>query len=422
MKEQFLQYLKDQKAKNELILAKNSISDEDKAIVTAAQENLATLLEQVEATPEEDQEIINELKNTVAALQESITAIKEKMNQQNKQDEEMKIDTENYLSTKNALHDFCSAIRNARNTEQFPAEWGKFLTANSVAFETGAETAYLPETVKSRIEDAWIKEFPWLSKLHKVNAKQYVIRWNKSNQDSETSRAKGHKKGEQKVEQEITFDAKTVIAKCIYKLQILDNETLWNDDSSLLDYVLDECLRQWHYEVAKSILVGDGRTSGTPDLRVLGLKSIARSVSDEFVSVSSRDTTTYPFLVDQLVKMRESVKVLDGTNDIMLFMTQSDINELRRVQASSTSSPVYIGIDQLAEMIGVKEIVECDYLGSDVEAIMFRPSKYVVIGENSPRMTQDEDVKMNQQIWRYENWIGGDVEGLSSAAVLNYAD
>lgn len=385
-------------------------------------ESLKSVIETVEQEPEENTEAVESLKEAVTTLQDKITAIMEKLNQNETKKEEVMTETQNYLKSTNALADFCQAIRNTKDSKNFPMEWGKFLTANSVAFETGAEAAYMPDAVKGKIEDAWNKVFPWLSKLNRVNAKQYVIRWNKSNQDAETSRAKGHKKGEVKVQEEITFDAKTVVAKCVYKLQVIDNETIWNDDASLLNYVLDECLNQWFYEVAKSVLIGDGRSSATPDLRVMGITPIKRASTDLFVTVATRDTTTYPFLIEELVKLRESVKVYDGTNDIMLFMSQSKINELRKVSASSTSTPVYIGLEQLCEMIGVSEIVECDYLGADVEAIMFRASGYTLIGENAPRMSHDEDIKYNQQIYRFENFVGGDVEKLHSAAVLKAAE
>lgn len=421
MKKHFLNYLKTQLEQNQKMLSCNSLSEEDRAMINSTIENLNLTIEEVDSMEEEDTDAINALKETVATLEDGLKAVQEKLTQTKEEITPETMEMNEYLKSTNSISDFCEAIRNTKDSRKFAAEWGKMLSKNSIAFETGAETHYLPDYVKGKIQDAWEKDFPFLAKLNKVNAKQYAIRWNTSDQDDETSRAKGHKKGETKVEEEITFDAKTVLAKCIYKVQVLDNETIWNDDNSLLDYILDECLRQWHYEVAKSVLVGDGRSSATPDLRVLGIKSIARSTTDDFVTVSTRNTTTYPFLLDQLVKMRESVKVLDGQNDIMLFLSTSDINTLRRIQASETSSPVYMGLDQIAEMIGVAEIVPCDYLGSTYEAVMFRPSKYVVVGDNQPAMAHDEDIKKNQQIWRYEAYIGGDVEGLSSAAVLKYA-
>lgn len=421
MKEQFKLYLKNQLEMNEKMLSTNSLSEEDKAMVEQTIANLNSTIEAVDALEGENNEAVEALRTSIETINDSIKAIQEKLQQKQEEITPETMENNEYLKSQNSVHDFCDAVRATKDSRKFAAAWGEMLTKNSISFETGAETYYLPEFVKAKIQDAWEKDFPFLAKLNKVNAKQYVIRWNNSDQDDETSRAKGHKKGETKVEEAISFDAKTVVAKCIYKLQVLDNETIWNDDSSLLDYILNECLTQWHYEVAKSVLVGDGRSSATPDLRVMGIKSIARSTTDDFVTVGTRDAVTYPFLLDELVKMRENIKIMDGQNDIMLFLSTSDINSLRRIQASATSTPVYMELSQIADMIGVAEIVPCDYLGSTYEAIMFRPSKYVVVGENNPAMAHDEDIKKNQQIWRYEAYIGGDVEGLHSASVLKFA-
>ena len=421
MKEQFKLYLQNQLAEKQNLLTVNGLTDEDKAVLQSGIDNLTsilTTLDESEDTVENDTEIA-ELKDEVNKLNDKIVAVIEKLNQNKQTEKQIETDmtTEEYLKSENAIHDFAEVLRASSDVSRFGRNWGEMLTKNGIEFAEGSESAYLPELVKGKIKDAWEKYFPWLSKLNKTNAKQFAIRWNSSTQTDETSRAKGHKKGENKVGETITLNAKTILAKAVYKLIEVDNETIFYDDNSLINYVLDESLKQWFYEVARAILVGDGRSSGTPDLRVTSIESILRSVTDDFVTVQTRDTTTYPFLIEEIVKMRENIK-LDGVNDIILVMSMTDLNSLRKVVASSSSTPVYMSNNDLAEMIGVSEIFTTDILGTDATAIMFSPSNYDIVGEDKPKLAEWEDLKANKKIFRYENFIGGAVGTPKSAAVL----
>lgn len=421
MKEQFKLYLKNQLSEKQNLLTANGLSDEDKAVIQGGIDNLTsilTTLDEAEDT-EANNEEIEQLKEEVTKLNESVMAIMEKLNQ-NKQTEkqiETDMNTEEYLKSENAIHDFAEALRMTTDVRRFGTNWGAMLAKNGVSFAEGSEAAYLPELVKGKIQDAWEKYFPWLAKLNKTNAKQFAVRWNTSTQTDETSRAKGHKKGETKVQEAIVLSAKTLLAKPIYKLIKIDNETIFYDDNSLVNYVLDESLNQWFYEVARAILVGDGRSSGTPDLRVTGLESILRGSTDDFVTVNTRDTGAYPFLIEEIVALRESIK-LQGANDIVLLMSMTDLNSLRKVVASDTATPVYMSNADLAEMIGVSEIYDTDILGTDAIAIMFSPSKYVIVGEDNPKLAEWENLETNEKIFRYENFIGGGVGTPKSAAVL----
>ena len=421
MKEQFKLYLQNQITEKQSLMTVNGLTDEDKAVLQSGIDNLTSILatlDEAEDTEENDTEIA-ELKDEVSKLNDKIVAVIEKLNQNKQTEKQIETDmtTEEYLKSENAIHEFAEVLRKSSDVSRFGRNWGEVLTKNGIEFAEGSESAYLPELVKGKIQDAWEKYFPWLAKLNKTNAKQFAIRWNSSTQTDETSRAKGHKKGETKVGETITLNAKTIIAKAVYKLIEVDNETIFYDDNSLITYVLDESLRQWFYEVARAILVGDGRSSGTPDLRVTSIESILRSVTDDFVTVSTRDAGTYPFLIEEIVKMRESIK-LDGVNDIILVMSMSDLNSLRKVVASSSSTPVYMSNSDLAEMIGVSEIFTTDILGTDATAIMFSPSNYDIVGEDNPKLAEWEDLKENKKIFRYENFIGGAVGTPKSAAVL----
>lgn len=415
MKEQFIQYLKNQQEKNNLILAKNSISDEDKAIVTSAQENLAALLEQVEAMPDEDPEILNELKNTVAALQESITAIKEKLTQQNKPEEEMKIEN-TYLSTKNSLHDFAEVIRTSKNAEEFCSNWNEKLITNGVTIADGSSEAYLPEAVRGMITDIWDKNAGFLKDLNHSGAKRFYVRYNPTDQTIETSRAKGHKAGDTKAEQSIGLNSKLIDAQFIYKIQSLDKKTEWNDDGTLVNYVVKELISQIIYEIKRAIIAGDGRDAAS-DYKISSFETLVAASTDTWHVVST--ATADGFLKDDLVASVASVENPNGKPMYML-MTKATANGLRRVQASSTSTPVYMPMEQLADELGVNEIITTDLLPATYAAVTFIPDEYIIVGDNilSPEFYQWHVGESNVNKYRAEVCAGGGINAMKSVAVL----
>lgn len=415
MKTIFKNFLNKEIEKNQAILAQNSISDEDKAVVESAIASLQETLEAVEAA--EDDATVEELKTTVGELQESLTAIKEKLNQETKTQPEMENITENYLKSANAMADFAQTIRDSKTGAEFAKKWADVLAKNGITIASGSEEAYLPEPVRSRIMDAWDRENQWLSKLNNTGAKRFYARYNNSDQTEETSRAKGWKKGDTKVGQSLTMAAKLLEPQFIYKIQSIDNQTIFENDTDLINYVIDELINQIAYELRRAVLVGDGRAVDS-DYKINKIAAVARTTTDAYVTVST--VTANGFLIDDLRAMVDGIKN-DTGKEVLVFMSKADLRTVSRVQASETSTPVYMAKEQVAEQIGENvTIITTDLLGSDYKAIAMIPSEYYMVGENilNPKMAQWEDYMKNVQNWRMEIVAGGDVVGLKSAAVL----
>lgn len=412
MKEILKNYLTKELEKYNSILSNNGLSDEDKAQIENAINNLNETMEALDAA-NEDNAAIDELRNTIEELSASLTAIKEKINQ-NKQ-EKTEIEMENYLSTKNAVKDFAASVRNSKNGEEFQKAWRENLSTNGIAIEAGSEYAYLPQDVRSQIQDLWDRNADWIKDIKMIPAKRYTCRYNVSEQDAETSRAKGWKRGERKVEQEITFAAKQVIPQFIYKLIQIDVQTAFEDDGSLISYIVREMVDQILYEEKRAILIGDGRADSDP-LKITSIEAILKDTTDEYTLVS---TATSAFLVDDLRAMVDSLHNPNNER-VYVFMNKADIRTVSRVQASKNSTPVYMGLDYVAEQIGADRIIPTDLLGEDAKAIAMIPSKYVLIGENvfNPTLFVQHDIWTNSDVYRYECVVGGAIEGKKSTAVL----
>lgn len=320
---------------------------------------------------------------------------------------------QNYLGTTEATRDFLSAMRASKNAAEFGKNWGARLAENGITIAEGSEDAFLPDSVKGAIQDAWEKPSNWLNRLNNTGAKAFTVRLNTSDQDAETSRAKGHKRGEQKANESLTFAAKKIAVQMIYKKIDLDNMTVFEDDGSLLNYITNELVNQWLVEVERAILVGDGREANDNN-KINSIEAV--------VDAGATYTTTFAHsadnqFIDELVQMVDSIKNDEG-GAITIFMSQTSLSELRRFVFGDGSSAQYVRKEDMAAQLGVSEIITTSLLGSGVKAIAMRLDKYVTVGRRNPAFVEWENYDINVRNYRVENPFGGALGAPKSAAVL----
>lgn len=320
---------------------------------------------------------------------------------------------QNYLGSAEATHDFLSAMRESKNAAAFAANWGARLAENGITIAEGSEDAFLPDSVKGAIQDAWEKPSNWLNRLNNTGAKAFTVRLNTSDQDAEISRAKGHKRGEQKANESLTFAAKKITPQMIYKKIDLDNMTVFEDDGSLLNYITTELVNQWLVEVERAILVGDGREDNDNN-KINSIEAV--------VDAGATYTTTFAHsadnqFIDELVQMVDSIKNDEG-GAITIFMSQTSLSELRRFVFGDGSSAQYVRKEDMAAQLGVSEIITTSLLGTGVKAIAMRLDKYVTVGRRNPAFVEWENYDYNIRNYRVENPFGGALGAPKSAAVL----
>lgn len=394
----------------------NSLTDEEKAMVQAHIDNLQSLSEKIDQADDNGKNS-DELMNAIEEMNKTIEALREKvdLNANDNQENEKSEMTENYLNTKNAFSDFANVIRVSKNSAEFRENWAAKLVENGFTISEGSECAFLPEAVKSEITDLWDRNAGWLKDLNDTGAKKYYIRHNTSDQNAETSRAKGWKKGDTKVGQSINFAAKLVQPQFIFKLQEIDLQTRFESDEALISYVLGELVDQILGEIKRAVLVGDGRDSGS-DYKINSFEAIAKDTTDEYTIVS---TASANFLVDDMRAMCDSIHNPNG-KPVYVFMSKADLRTLSRIQGSDTSTPVYVSTEQVCEQIGCTRIITTDLLGSDYKALAFIPNEYVLVGEGplNPVLYSWHEGYKNLDVYRYECVAGGAIKGLKSSAVL----
>lgn len=379
----------------------NDLGEDDPDTVERLRKDVTDALARIDAR-------MNEFATQIEALQERVGTAAGGDGEENKL-----AGKANYLSSEQATHDFLQSMRNSKNSIEFSNKWRGHLSENGITIAEGSEDGYLPEAVKGAIQDAWEKPGNWLKRLNNTNAKSFIVRLNTSDQDAETSRAKGHKKGETKVNQSLTFAAKKINTQMIYKKIDIDNQTVFEDDGSLLNYITTELVNQWLVEVERAILVGDGRQDTDPNW----INSIeAIPAADSIYSTTFVHSSDNQF-IDELVQMVDSIKNDDG-GAITLFMSQASLSELRRFVFGEGSSAQYVRKEDMAAQLGVSEIITTSLLGSDYKALAVRLDKYVTVGRLNPAFVEWENYDTNVRNYRVENAFGGALGAPKSAAVL----
>jgi len=394
----------------------NALSPEDADKAYAMIDELDALIKDLEAAPEEFT-----MKDVEAKVDEKIAELKETFKEK-QQGGGAPTPAENYLRSTNSLHDFAEALRagyEKRSTVK--AAWGEALRTNGITITSGSEFGYLPDYVKGKIQDAWQHKFEWLNSLKRVSAKRYAIRYQTTDQDSTSPdvRAKGHTAGNAKTDVAFTMLAKSLECQFIYGKIKIDNETKFNDDAGLVDYVVDALTTQMQYEINRAVLVGDGRSSSSPD-KIKKIDAIARSTSDAFVTVTTRDSNNA--FIEDLRTLCDSVRNEDG-EDVFLFISKADLTALCKHIYAAGGDVRYDSTEEMARQLGVTKIITSKLLGADkatytYQAIAFCPSKYVMIGEDTVSFKTWEDMDYNVTGYRMERALAGAPEGLEMGAVM----
>lgn len=429
MKKQFIEYLQNSLTEKQNILSTNTLSEEDKNLLENQVANLEQLIQKLDEAEEEiTNEQMEDIKNQINTLNDKLTALNEKinLNKNNEDNKENKMEDtlKNYLESKNAVHAFAEAIRNSKSAEEFKNNWMEALKnaaemEESITIEQGSEEAYLPSVVKGMLSDIWDKNADWLKDLNYTGAKRFFCRYNTSEQDAETSRAKGYKKGDKKAQQTIALSSKLLEGQFIYKIATISLQTRFEDDGALISYVVKELADQILYEIKRAILVGDGRANDS-DYKINKIEAIAKTTSDAWTNVMTVGDAGTTFLVDDMRTMVDSIHN-PNNKPIYVFMSKADLRTLSRVSASETSTPVYVGTEVVAEQLGCDRIITTDLLGSDFKAVAMIPDEYYMVGATnllSPILYTWHEGWTNTDCYRQETVAGGGINGLQSTAVL----
>ncbi len=271
----------------------------------------------------------------------------------------------------------------------------------------------LPEPVVRAITDAFEKAGGIFATFSYTGLTSLKIALNTNMTD--TSRAKGHKKGTTKEEQVITLATKEIRAQYIYKYITLDRETLREnqDTGAIIKYVLEELPQRIIAEIERAAILGDGRL-GTADDKISSYEAIVRTTADTYVSVQTESGD----LLSDIVKMDATVTAPGNRYLVMSRQTLAEIKLL----ANGGGLIFPIGTD-IASALGFSQIFTPDFMPSGPglgtpTVIEYVGEAYKTVGDSTMDSYENFILAQNKNEFLMEIYTGGGLTVPKSAAVL----
>lgn len=226
--------------------------------------------------------------------------------------------------------------------------------------------------------------------------------------------------------QEFAAIGKQILTKYIYKRQRAAQEDLDEIEKvgnlpNFLRFIDEELDRMIVNTIVLAMLIGD--TVNDPADRVTTFETIGtKNVSDLFTTVFAPEDTMIS-LVD-LRKLADSVKNPFGKRKILIVNTTT-LSLVAEAKYAEGGTVFYRPKDEVARMIGVDEIIECDLMDAETRdeendgifAIAMLPDGYWY-NEKKAISVAYPKYEENTMNYQKERNIGGAIHDLFSTAVL----
>lgn len=258
---------------------------------------------------------------------------------------------------------------------------------------------------------------------------------------ADEARAKGYIKGNMKYEEVFTLLKRKIDPQTVYKKQKFDRDDITDiTDFDVVAWVKQEMRGMLNEEIARAILVGDGRSAAYED-----------KISEDHIKPVYNDADLFTIKVrlpyiqgeteDARAKriIKEAIKArvdYKGSGNPTLYTTPQFHTDMLLLE-DSQGYPLYKTDVELATKCRVKEIEEVEILQGinrsvtedqtttvyDLAAIIFNPTDYNVGTDRGGEINSFEqfDIDYNQQKYLMETRISGALVRPKSAIVIEIA-
>lgn len=244
-----------------------------------------------------------------------------------------------------------------------------------------------------------------------------------ANITADEARAKGYIKGNLKKEEVFTLLKRSTTPTTIYKKQKMDRDDIVDiTDFDVIAYIKAEMRMMLDEEIARAILVGDGRSTASDDkineqnIRPIAkdddLYTIKKSVD---VAANATEDAVAKAFIRTVIKSRKEYK---GSGSPTLFTTEDMLTNCLLLE-DNNGRIIYDSVDKLATTLRVKEIVPVEIMegvtrtaGSKtlpLMALLVNLNDYYVGADKGGaiNMFDDFDIDYNQEKYLIETRISG---------------
>lgn len=178
---------------------------------------------------------------------------------------------------------------------------------------------------------------------------------------ADAARAKGFVKGNQKVEEVITALKRSTTPQTVYKLQKLDRDDVIDiTDFDVVAFMKLEMRGKLQEEIARAILIGDGRSSSDDDkINPINIRPILGDNSVYTIAKNltpAQGETDYAFagrFIDEAIKARKEYK---GSGNLVLYCTEDLLTDMLLMK-DTLGHRIYKTETELATALRVTEII-----------------------------------------------------------------
>ena len=244
------------------------------------------------------------------------------------------------------------------------------------------------------------------------------------------ARAKGYIKGNYKLEEWFGVTKRTTSPTTIYKKQKLDRDDMLDiTDFDIVAFLKAEMRLMTEEEVARAILIGDGRSPAAEDKVKdplgasdgIGVRSILNDhelfVTTLNVNVDDANST-YEEVVDAVMDGMEYYK---GTGTPVMYTTVRELNKFLKAK-DGMGRRYYANKSEVAQVLGVSSIITVEAMNTvtDLVGIIVNLDDYNVGTDRGGEMTMfdDFDIDYNQQKYLLETRLSGALVRPKSALVI----
>lgn len=248
------------------------------------------------------------------------------------------------------------------------------------------------------------------------------------------ARARGYIKGKQKFEEVFAVMQRVTTPQTVYKKQKLDRDDIIDiTDFDVVAWLRAEMRIMLDEELARAILIGDGRLVTSPD-KIKGEHIRPIWTDDDFYSyklqVSANKAGDLNELADSFIRSRLHY---EGSGRPVTFMAPETVTELM-LQRDSDGKRLYKTEAELADALRVSKIIEVPLFYNQVRtddkgnkwtlnAIIVNLNDYTVGADKGGQITNfdDFDIDYNQYKYLIETRCSGALTAYHGAVVIETA-
>lgn len=259
-----------------------------------------------------------------------------------------------------------------------------------------------------------------------------------ANITEDEARAKGYIKGKLKKEEVFTLLKRTTSPTTIYKKQKLDRDDVVDiTDFEVVSWLKAEMRLMLDEEIARAILIGDGRLSSSDDkikedcIRPIWTDADLYTIKKTLVfAEEATDDDKADAFITAIIKSRKDYK---GSGNPVLYTTEDQITNCLLMK-DKVGRRIYNSVSDLATALRVSEIITCEVMtgatrkvSSDTHSLMgiiVNLNDYCVGADKGGaiNMFDDFDIDYNAQKYLIETRCSGALIRPYSAIVIESKD